>query len=52
MLKLAVADCPAESFAWRIKLDVPDCEGVPEIMPVDGPRISPAGSEPAERVQA
>jgi len=52
MLKLAVADCPAESFTCSVKLDEPGCEGVPEIAPLDPTSVRPTGSTPAESVQA
>jgi len=34
-----------------VKLDVPDCEGVPEITPLAAPRVSPVGNAPEESVQ-
>ena len=34
-LKPAVAVLPEESFAWTVNENAPDCEGVPEICPLD-----------------
>jgi hypothetical protein len=50
ILRLAVADCPAESLTCRVKLNGPDCEGVPAIVPLVPPSVSPIGSAPAEIV--
>lgn len=41
----------AESDTWMVKLVVPEIVGVPEIEPVDVPKLSPAGSEPELRLQ-
>ena len=40
-----------ESDTWMVKLEVPEVVGIPEIEPVDVPKLSPAGSEPELRVQ-
>jgi hypothetical protein len=36
----------AESVSWSVKLLVPVAVGVPEMTPVLGFKVSPAGSEP------
>ncbi len=41
----------AESVTVRAKLDVPGAVGVPEMSPVDGASVSPAGSEPLATCQ-
>jgi hypothetical protein len=49
MLRFAVADCAGEleSVTLAVKLNVPDCVGVPETCPVLAFRLSPFGSLPA-----
>ena len=48
MLKLAEAfvDGVPESVTCTVKLNVPAALGVPEIVPLELPSVSPVGSEP------
>jgi hypothetical protein len=48
----ADAVCDAESVTCTVKLEVPADVGVPEIAPVDGASINPAGSEPTVSAHA
>jgi hypothetical protein len=48
----AVAVGPSESFTWTVKLEVPCWVGTPEIAPVIGEMVSPAGSDPATTLHA
>ena len=41
-----VALCPLASVTLIVKLDVPTAVGVPDRVPVDEPRVIPAGSVP------
>jgi hypothetical protein len=47
IVRSSVDDSVARSVAWRTKASVPGTVGVPEIVPVDVSRLSPAGSAPA-----
>ena len=47
----AVAVPPILSVNMTVKLYVPAVVGVPDIMPVDAPRVSPVGSAPADTDQ-
>lgn len=44
----AVATAPRLSFTWTVKFDVPFAVGIPEINPVPGEMLRPAGKLPAE----
>jgi hypothetical protein len=46
MLSGAVALSQAADATWTVKLEVPVVVGVPEITPVAGARVSPAGNVP------
>jgi hypothetical protein len=51
--KVLVADCAvlAESLTVTSKVTFPETVGVPEIVPVDGAMVRPAGSLPDEMDQ-
>src|SRR3954467_79258 len=46
ILSAFVAVCPLLSLTCAMKLLVPELLGVPEIVPVEAPRVSPAGRVP------
>src|SRR3954468_3136132 len=46
ILRAFVAVCPLLSLTCTVKLLVPELLGVPEIAPVEAPRVSPAGRVP------
>jgi hypothetical protein len=51
MLKAFVPVLFAESVTCTVNDAVPEVVGVPEITPVDAPRVMPAGRVPALTVQ-
>jgi hypothetical protein len=51
MLRGIVETCWFASVTWTVKLLVPTTGETPEIIPVEGSRVKPDGSEPALRDQ-